>query len=78
VEVKVITVDDDLKGVSLIFFITNFENKEMFRSTVVGHLSEVSRPDRIMVLKEFPLNRNGKIDLLKLEKMALQYSTKIY
>ncbi|MBU5267522.1 AMP-binding enzyme [Virgibacillus proomii] len=76
-EVRVVTVGDDLKGVALIFFIVNFESVEKFRATVVGHLSEVCKPDRIIALDEFPLNRNGKVDLKRLEEMALQYTVKI-
>lgn len=76
-EIKVVTVEDDLKGVALIFFIVNFESVEKFRSIVAGHLSEICKPDRIIALDEFPLNRNGKVDLKKLEGIALQYSVKI-
>ncbi|TCS92384.1 class I adenylate-forming enzyme family protein [Hazenella coriacea] len=71
---KVITLEDDKKGSLIAIFIENPRNKEIsvIRKEIIKSIPNYMYPDLLMLLNQFPLNRNGKVDLLRLKEIAKQ------
>lgn len=70
--VKVIALDEEKKGSSLHFFIEDYETRSprFWKKKIYPLLFSYERPDEIWVVKQFPLNHNGKVDLVKLREFA--------
>lgn len=68
----VVTLDDISKGNLIIIFIESeySEILHSLRKEMNTVLPTYMYPDRLFALKTFPLNRNGKVDRLHLEKLA--------
>ncbi|MFT7033729.1 MAG: amino acid adenylation domain-containing protein [Cyclobacteriaceae bacterium] len=56
---------------------TDFDEKLM-RKYLAGYLPDYMQPARWIVVDEFPLTKNGKIDHSKLQEIAISNSTKKY
>ncbi|PTM58839.1 class I adenylate-forming enzyme family protein [Desmospora activa] len=71
--VKVIALDEERKGCSLHFFIEDHETRSFhfWQKQIYPLLFSYERPDEIWVLEQFPLNHNGKVDLVKLREFAV-------
>ncbi|MFB6362846.1 class I adenylate-forming enzyme family protein [Paenibacillus elgii] len=68
----VIALDDEKKGTLLIVFVENDTGRSlsMIRKTITQLLPTYMYPDLLLLLAQFPLNRNGKVDRLKLQCLA--------
>ncbi|NUP00818.1 MAG: acyl--CoA ligase [Nonomuraea sp.] len=69
--VKVVAVDDDRAGAMLVFFVQDTENDERFwRGRLRACLASYERPNAVVTLPRFPVNRNGKVDVAALKDLA--------
>jgi acyl-coenzyme A synthetase/AMP-(fatty) acid ligase len=70
---KVVSVPDERRGCQLVFFVEDSLDREpnFWRELLAEVLPVYERPNRVHVLDQFPLNRNGKPDRLHLEQLAL-------
>ncbi|WP_025679985.1 class I adenylate-forming enzyme family protein [Paenibacillus massiliensis] len=70
----VIALDDERKGASLIVFVERNDGQEhsSLRKDINRLLPTYMYPDTLLVVDSFPLNRNGKVDRLELERLAYQ------
>ncbi|KPV58006.1 peptide synthetase [Paenibacillus sp. A3] len=68
----VITLDDDVKGTLLVIFVESESSQELslVRKNINRMLPTYMYPDILLLLPQFPLNRNGKVDRLELERTA--------
>ncbi|OYD09620.1 class I adenylate-forming enzyme family protein [Paludifilum halophilum] len=71
--VKVIALDEERKGCFLHFFIEDQETRStrFWKKQIYPLLFSYERPNEIWIIKNFPLNHNGKVDLVKLREMAV-------
>ncbi|MFJ2744333.1 class I adenylate-forming enzyme family protein [Streptomyces sp. NPDC087440] len=58
--------------VHLVFFVADPEQgpAAAWRQTLAGYVAEHERPNRVVVLQEFPLNNTGKVDRRELRELA--------
>ncbi|MGN9841681.1 class I adenylate-forming enzyme family protein [Nonomuraea sp. H19] len=69
--VKVVAVDDDRAGAMLVFFVQDAANDERFwRGRLRACLASYERPNAVVTLPRFPVNRNGKVDVNALTELA--------
>ncbi|MEU0571999.1 class I adenylate-forming enzyme family protein [Nonomuraea sp. NPDC005983] len=69
--VKVIALDDDRSGAVLVFFVQDTVHDErVWRSRFRESLASYERPNAVMTVAEFPVNRNGKVDTAALREQA--------
>ncbi|TQF04091.1 acyl--CoA ligase [Kitasatospora acidiphila] len=56
----------------LVFFVADQAERPVahWRAAVAEHLADHERPNRVVVLPEFPLNRTGKVDRQSLQRLA--------
>ncbi|MFB0842093.1 class I adenylate-forming enzyme family protein [Paenibacillus oleatilyticus] len=68
----VVPLDDEKKGTLLVVFVENESAQELpqFRKNLNRMLPTYMYPDLLLLVTQFPLNRNGKLDRLELERMA--------
>lgn len=74
---RIVPVPDERRGSQLICFVADEDSRDAayWRDRQADILPAFERPNRVIVLDAFPLNRNGKPDKRQLEKLALeQYS----
>jgi long-chain acyl-CoA synthetase len=72
---KVISVEDEKKGAVLLLFVEAAEEEENQLKRLINQaLNPILRPDKIIVLDEFPYLANGKIDQIQIKKWATHYS----
>lgn len=69
----VIAMDDEKKGTLLIVFVENDTGCSLsaIRKNITQLLPTYMYPD-LLLLAQFPLNRNGKVDRLKLQQLAME------
>ncbi|MEU2794548.1 class I adenylate-forming enzyme family protein [Streptomyces sp. NPDC007100] len=72
--VRIVALPDERRGTQLVFFVEDGEEREAsyWRERLRDMLAAYERPDRVVVLGGFPLNRNGKPDKRQLERLAQQ------
>jgi long-chain acyl-CoA synthetase len=72
--VKIVALEDERRGSTLVFVIEDPAggHPQDWRRVVNALLPSYERPNRMLVLPRFPLNRNGKPDLLELRRLAGQ------
>ncbi len=70
--VKIVAVEDEGRGTQLVMFVEDPANEsaQQWRRSIGALLPAYERPNKVNVLHSFPLNRNGKPDLLRLRQMA--------
>lgn len=70
--VRIVALPDERRGAQLVFFVEDDEGRETayWRERLKDLLAAYERPDRVVVLDRFPLNRNGKPDKRQLERLA--------
>lgn len=74
IKCKVISVDDEKKGAVLLLFVEVAEEEEdQLKRMINQALNPILRPDKIIVLDEFPYLANGKIDQIRIKLLAKQY-----
>ncbi|MEV4561060.1 class I adenylate-forming enzyme family protein [Kitasatospora sp. NPDC049285] len=73
-QVQVVPVEpaDQPGGAQLVFFVADPAERSPahWRAAVSEHIAEHERPNRVVVLPEFPLNKTGKVDRQFLRKLA--------
>ncbi|MQY11302.1 2-succinylbenzoate--CoA ligase [Streptomyces sp. RB5] len=76
--VKVVAVPGERDRTHLVFFVVDPQQRtaDHWKGEVSAFLAEYERPNRVVVLPEFPLNGNGKIDRRELQKMAVTAMTR--
>lgn len=62
--VRLVPVEDEARGTQLVLLIADPADQPVahWRRTIGKFLAEYERPNRIVVLREFPVNNNGKVD----------------
>lgn len=71
--VKVVPLEDPQRGVSLVFFVQDAHGDEAtWRRRFRRQLAPFERPNAVVVLPSFPVNRNGKVDLVALQATVPQ------
>lgn len=70
--VRVLPVEDAERGTQLVFLVADPAERPVahWRHTINRLVTEYERPNRIVVLPEFPVNNNGKVDLQALQDIA--------
>ncbi|MEU4766596.1 aldehyde dehydrogenase family protein [Actinosynnema sp. NPDC023794] len=70
--VRVIPVEDEQRGTQLVFVITDPAEQPVahWKRAVSRFVAAHEQPNRVVVLKELPLNGNGKVDLQALRDIA--------
>ncbi|WP_370088360.1 class I adenylate-forming enzyme family protein [Streptacidiphilus sp. MAP12-16] len=71
--VRVIPLPDERRGSQLVFFVEDEQLREAghWRQALCDLLPAYEQPNRVVVLEQFPLNRNGKPDKRRMEALAL-------
>ncbi|SES41682.1 class I adenylate-forming enzyme family protein [Lentzea albida] len=71
---KVVALPDDRLGSFLVAFVEDDQNRpaSYWKEQFMPVLPAYEQPNRVVVVKNFPLNRNGKPDGKRLEEMALE------
>ncbi|OZM72896.1 hypothetical protein CFN78_11580 [Amycolatopsis antarctica] len=72
VPVRVLPVEDPRRGMQLVFVVADPAAQPVayWRQTIGKFVSEFEKPNRIVVLDEFPQKTNGKTDLQALQDIA--------
>ncbi|MBY8850864.1 aldehyde dehydrogenase family protein, partial [Saccharothrix sp. MB29] len=70
--VRVLPVEDEQRGTQLVFVITDPAEQPVahWKRAVSRFVAAHEQPNRVVVLKELPLNGNGKVDLQALRDLA--------
>jgi acyl-coenzyme A synthetase/AMP-(fatty) acid ligase len=71
---RIVPVDDELLGSRLVFFVEDDEQRDAahWRERLCAVLPAFEQPNKVVVLDQFPLNRNGKPDKKALARMAAE------
>ncbi|QWF78563.1 class I adenylate-forming enzyme family protein [Amycolatopsis sp. CA-230715] len=71
---RIVALPDERRGSQLVFFVEDEERREArhWRELIADVLPAYEQPNRVEVLESFPLNRNGKPDKKRLEKLAVE------
>ncbi|PHQ51833.1 acyl--CoA ligase [Streptomyces cinnamoneus] len=71
---RIVALPDERRGAQLVFFVEDGEGLGVahWRDRLREMLAAYERPDRVLVLDRFPLNRNGKPDKRQLERLAAE------
>ncbi|GAA2265572.1 class I adenylate-forming enzyme family protein [Streptomyces amakusaensis] len=71
---RIVPVPDQLRGSQLVFFVEDEEQRDAahWRERLCALLPAYEQPNRVVVLENFPLNRNGKPDKKQLARMAAE------
>ncbi|MFJ6836901.1 class I adenylate-forming enzyme family protein [Streptomyces sp. NPDC091209] len=71
---RIVPVDDELLGSRLVFFVEDDERRDAahWRERLCAVLPTFEQPNKVVVLEQFPLNRNGKPDKKALARMAAE------
>ncbi|KNE81963.1 hypothetical protein ADZ36_13675 [Streptomyces fradiae] len=69
--IPVVPEDPDDRA-QLVFFVADRAERSgaHWRAALAEHIAEHERPNRVVVLPEFPLNRTGKVDRQSLQRLA--------
>lgn len=69
---RVVPVPDDKAGSLLVFFVEDETGRDAghWRTVLRDLLPAYEQPNRVTVLDKFPLNRNGKVDKIRLRQLA--------
>ncbi|MDI2031389.1 aldehyde dehydrogenase family protein [Saccharopolyspora sp. TS4A08] len=70
--VRVVPFDHERLGSELVFVVADEQDRSPahWRARFAAELAEYERPNRVVVVPEFPLNLNGKVDTEALREMA--------
>jgi len=76
---RVVALPDERSGAHLVFFVEDEDGRDAayWRDRLHDALPVYERPNRVVVLDRFPLNRNGKPDKKRLEQLALEQHEKL-
>ncbi|HEY3469462.1 MAG TPA: class I adenylate-forming enzyme family protein [Amycolatopsis sp.] len=69
---RIISLPDERKGAQLVFFVADPERRESgyWREKLTEVLPAYEQPNRVVVVDQFPVNRNGKPDKKHMEELA--------
>lgn len=72
--VRIVPLPDEIRGTQLVFFVEDEQQRDAahWREVLNSHLAAYEQPNRVVVLGQFPLNRNGKPDKGALKTLAEQ------
>lgn len=70
---RIVTLPDERQGSQLVFFVEDDQERDAtyWREVIVDVLPDYEQPNRVEVLQNFPLNRNGKPDKKQLEQLVI-------
>lgn len=70
--IRVLPVEDAERGTQLVFLVADPAEQPVahWRRVINRLVAEYERPNRIVVLQDFPVNNNGKVDLRALQDVA--------
>ncbi|GAA4884851.1 aldehyde dehydrogenase family protein [Saccharopolyspora cebuensis] len=70
--VRVVPFDNERLGSELVFVVADEQDRDAryWRTRFAAELAEYERPNRVVVVPEFPLNLNGKVDAEALRGIA--------
>ncbi|MDX5895312.1 class I adenylate-forming enzyme family protein [Rubrobacter radiotolerans] len=73
---KVVGIDDDRRGALLFFFVEDPEERGVryWKDKIHRRLAPYERPNVILTMDKLPLNRNGKVDSIRLKEMAVDHA----
>lgn len=71
---RIVPLPDELRGSQLVFFVEDDEQRDAayWRERLCALLPAFEQPNKVVVLEQFPLNRNGKPDKKQLTRMATE------
>ncbi|MGP9017951.1 class I adenylate-forming enzyme family protein [Streptomyces sp. BR1] len=71
---RIVPLPDERRGSQLVFFVEDDQQRDAayWRERLCALLPTYEQPNRVVVLEQFPLNRNGKPDKKQLTKMAAE------
>ncbi|WP_030196576.1 class I adenylate-forming enzyme family protein [Streptomyces sp. NRRL S-87] len=71
---RIVPVPDELRGSQLVFFVEDEEMRDAghWRERLCDLLPAFEQPNKVVVLEQFPLNRNGKPDKKALAALAAE------
>ncbi|GLW33350.1 class I adenylate-forming enzyme family protein [Actinoplanes regularis] len=71
---RVVPVPDEKAGSLLVFFVEDETGRDAghWRTVLQELLPVYEQPNRVTVLDSFPLNRNGKVDKVRLQRLAAE------
>ncbi len=71
---RIVPLPDKRRGSSLVFFVEDEKERDAahWRKVLNAVLPAFEQPNRVIVVKQFPLNRNGKPDKRKMTELAME------
>ncbi|MDH6117451.1 class I adenylate-forming enzyme family protein [Kitasatospora sp. GAS204B] len=69
---RIVPLPDERRGSSLVFFVEDEQQRDSahWRELLAEVLPSYEQPNRVIVLEQFPLNRNGKPDKRRMTELA--------
>ncbi|RAG86016.1 hypothetical protein DN069_08855 [Streptacidiphilus pinicola] len=70
--VKIVALDDERRGCQLVFVVADPDGSsaQLWRREIDALLPSYEQPNRVIVVEQFPLNANGKPDMVELRRQA--------
>lgn len=70
--VKIVALDDERRGCQLVFVVADPDGSsaQLWRREIDALLPSYEQPNRVLVVDQFPLNANGKPDMVELRRRA--------
>lgn len=71
-QVKIVALDDARRGCQLVFVVADPDGSsaQLWRREIDAVLPSYELPNKVLVVDEFPLNGNGKPDMVELRRLA--------
>ncbi|AUG75258.1 hypothetical protein CFP65_0283 [Kitasatospora sp. MMS16-BH015] len=70
--VKIVALDDERRGCQLVFVVADPDGAgaQQWRREIDALLPSYEQPNKVLVVEQFPLNANGKPDMVELRRLA--------
>ncbi|WP_370111313.1 aldehyde dehydrogenase family protein [Streptacidiphilus sp. MAP12-33] len=70
--VKIVALDEERRGCQLVFVVADPDraSAQLWRREIDALLPSYEQPNRVLVVEQFPLNANGKPDMVELRRLA--------
>ncbi|RJQ81318.1 aldehyde dehydrogenase family protein [Amycolatopsis panacis] len=72
--VKIVVLEDERRGCQLVFVVADPDGSsaQLWRREIDALLPAYEQPNRVLVVEQFPLNGNGKPDMVELRRLTRQ------